>query len=72
MFNREIVGRFDLGLGRLTGSRFRLAVVAFVLCVCSANALASDPVKWLTNLDQAKQVAAASGKDLLIVFTGSN
>ncbi|MEX2317321.1 MAG: thioredoxin family protein [Pirellulales bacterium] len=33
---------------------------------------AGEAVRWLTNLDEAKKVAAAEGKDLLIIFTGSS
>lgn len=50
-----------------------LAFVAlFCCCLCSMDAVAADRVEWLPNLDTAKQAAMANGKDLFIVFTGSN
>lgn len=51
----------------------RFALVALICsCFCSEHAIAADRLHWLINLDTAKQVAGASGKDLFIVFTGSN
>jgi thioredoxin-related protein len=46
-----------------------VAAAAMMLCFCFA-ADAAEPVEWLTDLDQAKLIAARSGKDLLINFTG--
>jgi thioredoxin-related protein len=49
------------------------ARVAAIALLCSQTSMAGSAgrVEWLTDLEQAKQVAAKNGKDLLIDFTGS-
>ncbi|HKD37266.1 MAG TPA: thioredoxin family protein, partial [Pirellulales bacterium] len=49
-----------------------IAIASSLFAVYLVDARAADRLDWLTNLDTAKQTAAASGKDLFIVFTGSN
>jgi tetratricopeptide (TPR) repeat protein len=46
-----------------------VAAAALLLCFCLA-AHGTEPIEWVTDLVQAKQAAAKTGKDLLINFTG--
>ncbi len=69
--NNGSIHKVDFMCGFIDRPRFA-AVSLIWCCLISADARAADQLEWLTNLDAAKQTAAASGKDLFIVFTGSN
>lgn len=47
--------------------RFLFSLLGVLLSLCSAGA-----VEWLTNVEQAQQLAAAEGKAVLVDFTGTD
>jgi thiol:disulfide interchange protein len=58
---------------RVKITKWIVATIAVAALIGSRTATAGtkERVQWLTDLEQAKQVAAKNGKDLLIDFTGS-
>lgn len=46
--------------------------VIFFLIFCTSLSLSAQEAKWLTDLDQAKQLAKETNKPILMYFTGSD
>src|SRR5947209_3412287 len=67
---RRFASRTKLRFSTATRIGSHFAAMALWLCLNSAVVRGAERVEWLTDLDQAKQVAAKNGKDLLINFTG--
>ncbi|MEZ6106617.1 MAG: thioredoxin family protein [Pirellulaceae bacterium] len=49
-----------------------LAGVLLASWIASAHRSAGEELNWLTDLDEAKQVAQAEGKSIFVDFTGSD